>query len=283
MKKIICFPLFLLSLCAMLSASAQGTFRVLSYNILEGMVKDTTKGKTVFVEWVKARNPDVVALQECNGFTQKTLEELALSYGHPYAVIVKENGYPTGLTSRYPIADIRKVNESMTHGFIMARIEQYNIVVLHLNPHKHLKRRAEIAQVLKNVELQKDRKNWIMMGDFNSVSPLDKERIEKSGYIARQQAAAAKRPMLDNLVNGNAVDYQVQQHILDAGFTDAGHTYDAREKARTGKSIINTDTRIDYIYLSSDLAKKLAACSFIYDDFTATHSDHRPILLDLKK
>lgn len=283
MKTLISLSIFILACCALQPAAAQSTFRVLSYNILEGMVKDTTKGKQQFVEWVKARNPDVVALQECNSFTQKTLEELALSYGHPYAVIVKENGYPTGLTSRYPIADIRKVNESMTHGFIMARVEQYNIVVLHLNPHKYPKRRAEIAQVLKNIELQKDKSNWMIMGDFNSVSPLDKERHAKSNYLAKAQANAAARPVLNNLVDGKAIDYEVQQRMLGAGFKDAGHAYDAREKARTGKSVINTDSRIDYIYLSGDLAKKMNSCLFIYDDFTATHSDHRPILLELKK
>lgn len=281
MKKII--SIFIFPLFATLQLSAQGNFKVLSYNILEGMVKDTTKGKQQFVAWVKTHNPDVVALQECNGFTQKTLEELALSYGHPYAVIVKENGYPTGLTSRYPIANIRKVNESMTHGFIMARIEQFNIVVLHLNPHKYKKRRAEIAQVLKNIELDNDKKNWVIMGDFNSLSPLDKVRITQADYITKAQAAQAKRPtVLENLVDGNTVDYDVQQHMLSAGFTDAGHTDDAREKARTGKHIIATSSRIDYIYLSSNLAKKMNSCRFIYDDFTAVHSDHRPILLELK-
>ncbi len=156
------------------------------------MVKDTTRGKQVFVDWVKAQRPDIVALQECNGFTQKTLEELAASYGHPYAVIVKENGYPTGLTSRFPIAGIQKINENMTHGFIMAKVGKYNIVVLHLNPHQHKKRRAEIAQVLANIDLQADQKNRIIMGDFNSLSPLDRERIEKSDYLARQKAAMEK-------------------------------------------------------------------------------------------
>lgn len=264
-------------------ARAQTSLKVLSYNILEGMVKDTTKGKIHFVEWVKALNPDVVALQECNKFTQKTLEALALSWGHPYAVIVKENGYPTGLTSRYPIANIRKVNENMTHGFIMARIEQYNFVVLHLNPHKYPKRRAEIAQVLKNIELEKDKKNWLMMGDFNSVSPLDKERLAKGGYLERAKAAAAKRPVLENLVDGKEIDFNVQQQILSAGFTDAGLAWDKRQAAQSGKSAIATNSRIDYIYLSKDLAKKIITCHFIYDDFTAVSSDHKPILLELKK
>lgn len=274
----------LLFLFTAFTAGAQDTLRVLSYNILEGMVKDTTRGKQVFADWVKTHRPDVVALQECNSFTQKSLEELALSYGHPYAVIVKENGYPTGLTSRYPIAAIQKINENMTHGFIMAKIGKFNIVVLHLNPHKHKKRRAEIAQVLANIELQSDKKNWFMMGDFNSVSPLDRERLEKSGYLDKQKAAMAKRPtVLDNLANGTEIDYEVQQSILTAGFIDAGKLYDEKEKARTGKSIILSDSRIDYIYVSSDLKKKIIRCAFIYDPFTAVHSDHRPIITELKQ
>lgn len=283
MKKLTGF-FFVAAICWMAQpAWAQTSLKVLSYNILEGMVKDTTKGKIHFVEWVKALDPDVVALQECNKFTQKTLEALALSWGHPYAVILKENGYPTGLTSRYPIANIRKVNESMTHGFIMARIAQYNFVVLHLNPHKYPKRRAEIAQVLKNIELEKDKKNWLIMGDFNSVSPLDKERLAKGGYLERAKAAAAKRPVLENLVDGKEIDFNVQQQILSAGFTDAGLTWDKRQAAQSGKSAIATNSRIDYIYLSKDLAKKIITCHFIYDDFTAVSSDHKPILLELKK
>jgi exodeoxyribonuclease-3 len=255
------------------TALAQSTMKVLSYNILEGMVTDTTKGKKIFVEWIKDKNPDVVALQECNGFTQKTLEELAASYGHDYAVIVKENGYPVGITSRYPIINIQKVNENMTHGFITASINGYNFCVLHLNPHKYSKRRREIAQILQTLALQ--HKQWLVMGDFNSLSPLDSQRVAKSNFIIRQQEAALKNPAISNLVDGQYVDYAVQQAILDADFTDAGYTYD--------KSLILSNTRIDYIYLSKNLVKKMLYCKFIYDDFTKKYSDHKPVILELKK
>jgi exodeoxyribonuclease-3 len=137
--------------------------------------------------------------------------------------------------------------------------------------------------VLKNIELEKDKKNWLIMGDFNSVSPQDKERLAKGGYLERAKAAAAKRPMLENLVDGKEIDFNVQQQILSAGFTDAGLTWDKRQTAQTGKSAIATNSRIDYIYLSKDLAKKIITCHFIYDDFTAVSSDHKPILLELKK
>ncbi|WP_212006477.1 endonuclease/exonuclease/phosphatase family protein [Chitinophaga sp. HK235] len=264
-------------------AQAQAPLRVLSYNILEGMTTDTTKGKKVFVEWVKQFNPDIIALQECNGFTQKSLEELAATWGHPYAVIVKENGYPTGLTSRYPITDIQKVNENMTHGFIMANVNDYNIVVLHLNPHKYRKRREEIATILANMERKKDPRNWIIMGDFNSNTPLDKNRLDSNRIKSWQANAIKKNPNIDNLVDGNLIDYKVQQQMLDAGFTDAIYEYAKQEKAASGKDLMGTNTRIDYIYLSKDLAKKLISCQFIYDDFTAKYSDHRPVYMELKK
>jgi exodeoxyribonuclease III len=280
MKKI--FRLLFLLLLPAFAAVAQTPFKILSYNILEGMKTDTTKGKQQFVAWVKDKNPDVLALEECNGFTQKTLEELAASYGHPYAVIVKENGYPTGLTSKYPIANIRKINENMTHGFIMARIEQFNIVVLHLNPHLYKKRRAEIAQVIKNISLETDKKNWVIMGDFNSHSPLDKDRMTNGRVITVQKAAAVKNPKIENLVDGETIDFTVQQSMLTAGFTDAGYNYNNKVKASTGKGIIVTDSRIDYIYTSKDLEKKIISCAFIYDDFTKVFSDHRPIIMELK-
>lgn len=267
----------------LLQAHAQQTLRVISYNILEGMKTDTTKGKQLFVSWVKEKDPDVLALQECNKFTQKTLEELAQSYGHPYAVIVKESGYPVGLTSKYPIINVQKVNDNMTHGFIRARIENYNIVVLHLNPHRYVKRREEISVILKTIAAESDQSRWLIMGDFNAHSPLDKERFKNGNLVAHQKTMAEKHPHIQNLVNGEQIDFMVQQRMLDAGFVDAAFRHDEATRAQTGKGVIVSNSRIDFIYVSKDLGKKLVYCGNIYDDFTKRHSDHTPVYIELKK
>ncbi|ATL46967.1 exonuclease III [Chitinophaga caeni] len=274
--------IYSLLLFCCLPLAAQNTMKVLSYNILEGMVKDTTKGKQQFVEWVKDKDPDILALQECNGFTQKSLEALAASYGHPYAVIVKESGYPVGLTSKYPIAGIQKVNENMTHGFILAKIENLNICVLHLNPHLYQKRRQEIAAILKYISIQPNAHNWLVMGDFNSQTPLEKDRHAKSNIIQRQKDAVKRNPKIHNLVDGEKIDYLVQQQMLNAGFKDLAFIYDADQKQQNGKDTIRSNARIDYIYSDKALSKKMKSCHFIYDDFTAKFSDHRPIILELK-
>ena len=77
--------------------------KIISYNIEYGMVP-VHRRKTIFSTWMRNQDPDMVSLQEANKFTQKSLEALAASYGHPYGTCCrKEKGLPTAITSKYPI------------------------------------------------------------------------------------------------------------------------------------------------------------------------------------
>ncbi|MCC8142817.1 MAG: hypothetical protein LUD02_05580 [Tannerellaceae bacterium] len=75
--------------------------RIISYNITDGFddLKDTDRIAR-FVDWVKEKDPEVLALQELVSFKEKDLQELAKRYGHPYVAILKEDGYPVGITSK---------------------------------------------------------------------------------------------------------------------------------------------------------------------------------------
>jgi exodeoxyribonuclease-3 len=251
---------------------AQEKLKLISYNILDGMKMDSTKGKQVFADWIKSYDPDIMALEECNKFTQASLEELAHSYGHPYAINNKETGYPVGITSKYPIVDVRKVTDNMTHGFIVCKIRDLNVIVLHLNPHKYLKRREEIQTILGYIAASPEKKKWMIMGDFNSISPLDKERYTSNKLLARLIEAQQKNPILDNLADRKELDYEVQQRILDFGLKD---TYYEKDAAKEYKG-----TRIDYIYVSKDMLPEVTNVHFIFDDFTAHHSDHHPVIME---
>jgi exodeoxyribonuclease III len=266
--------LLLLLMASNSTTFAQNKFRVISYNILEGMKTDTTKGKQDFVKWVKSENPDILALQECNKFTQKSLEDLARGYGHTYAVLLREQGYPVGLTSKYPIVDVQKVIDNMHHGFIVAKIKDLNIIVLHLSPHKYWKRREEIDVILSTIAASAQKERWIIMGDFNSLSPLDKENYADGKYADRLKEAAKKYSFHENLVDGKYLDFEVQKRILEFGLHDT-----AKEKATGSEPRSN---RIDYIYVSKDLMPQVTKAQFIRDDFTATHSDHVPVIMEFK-
>lgn len=255
---------------------AQEKMRIISYNIEEGMKADTSKGKKDFVGWIKSLDPDIMALEECNKFTQVSLEELAHSYGHPYAIIVKEKGYPTAITSKYPIVNVQKITDNMTHGFIVCKIKDLNVVVLHLNPHQYKKRREEIAEILSTIGTSPDKKKWLMMGDFNSISPLDKDKYADGKLLAYMLQQKQKFSFHANLVDDKELDYQVQQQILDFGLKDTGKAFEAVSKNPP------TRGRIDYIYVSKDLLPKVTASHFIVDEFTAHHSDHKPMMMEFK-
>ena len=83
------------------------------------MRRATTEGKSVFAEWVRAQDPDILAMQETNDFTQIRFEELARSYGHGFAVLGKEPGmpgsvemrtkFPVSVSSKTPVVNVDKV------------------------------------------------------------------------------------------------------------------------------------------------------------------------------
>ena len=219
------------------------TLRLISYNILEGMKLDQTTGKTELAAWVRSMNPDILALQEANKFTQESLERLAASYGHPYVVtnIKKGDNYPVALTSKYPVEVIAKITEGVSHGAIHVRIRGVNIVVLHLWPHAtgsngyadgNSYRMAEITAFLDGtLKAHPGEVRWLMMGDFNSVSPLD----------------------ADDLPGGVGLNYDVHTKVLGSGYHDLMRSYRGYfiPSCPTAAFAGGNATRIDFIYGSS--------------------------------
>jgi len=274
MKTLKCkyFFLLLFLICVIWGSglSAQQKLKIISYNILKGMMRDTTQGKEAFIEWVKTQNPDILAIQEANKFTQKSLEEMAHKFNHPYAILLREDNFPVAITSKYPIINVHRVIDNMAHGFITANIKGYNIIALHLSPGQYLKRREEIEVILQTIASKPSQKKWIIMGDFNSFSPLDKENYTNGKEILKMQ----EKGKIDNLIDRKYIDYNVQQKILDFGLVDIV------------KKLSDTDRlprRIDYIYVSKDLVNNILRAEFLKDTFTKSHSDHIPIIMEIEE
>jgi exodeoxyribonuclease-3 len=264
------------------------SLRVITYNILEGMKLDTAAGKPGFVAWVKKMDPDVLALQEVTQFTQASLEKLAEQYGHRYAVLLIEGEkFPVAITSKFPILNVQKVSDNMDRGFITASIQGLNMVSVHLTPFDYRKRAQEIDLLLAHIKAQPDKQNWILMGDFNTLSPLDSAHYSDGRMIANYQAYEKKYAPILKLANGR-IDYSVIEKVHKEGFTDVLHkmhptfvktVHPKRFEPKTGT---DASSRIDFIFVSKDLVKKTATARVLVDDFTDNYSDHYPVLLELK-
>ena len=91
MKRTSWLIIFLLAILTMMAQQKQGNFKILCYNVLHGFESDPAVMNR-YVNWVKTVDPDIVAFQEMNKFTESSLKELAARYGHYYSAISKENG-----------------------------------------------------------------------------------------------------------------------------------------------------------------------------------------------
>ena len=279
--------------------------KLISYNVYWGMKQDSTTDKSKFAEWIRKQDPDILALQEMNGFTAgiyefapkganpNNLRKLAESYGHPYVVIVREPStdgsvtFPVAITSKYPIINVNRVLDNNIHGFIEAEIEGLHFIVTHFHPFSSQKRSYEIDQILATIKSKPTNQKWMFMGDLNSVSPLDKSAYKDNKLRNFIREDRKKRPHNQNLGIDDALDYTIQQKILDFGFIDALRyfhpEFDATAPTKLFYDQSKSPVRYDYLYVSGNMKKDITKCEIIKDSFTDIYSDHYPVVLYFNK
>lgn len=267
---------------------ASVNLRIISYNVWYGFSK-VPERKANWITWMNEQAPDIVSLQELNGYTDQKLAEDAKAYGHEYSALLKEEGFPTGITSRYPIEDICRITEGFHHGLLRVRIQEMYIYVIHLHPSNWETRKAEIKQILQDIEELPTDSKVILAGDFNTFSPLD-----SIYYVhGRLEPFFDERDLLykeKNLDNGQ-LEYSVIQEVLDVGFIDLEASSRSSSYNFTGSfpTLIEKEgehgdqRRLDYVFVSKNLAQKVTNAKIISSDTTSILSDHLPLVVDLKQ
>lgn len=300
MKNIISATVLLaLSSFAFSSNAAEGIeqkkeIKFISYNAYWGMKSDESKGKQRFIEWAKKQDADVIAWQEVNHFTREKLEKFAHSYGHKYAVLLKEpknpndeEFFPTAITSKYPIINVTKLTDNLWHGALFAEVGPYHFVVTHMNPFRTSQRIDEINLILDSIKYSTSPDGkWIIAGDLNSFSPLDKKGYNEEEMIKDLKSKEKERPVLKNLVNGK-MDYTVQQNILSRGYVDVLKLKYPDEFVATAPTKIfydqsQTPLRYDYIYVPKNMKDDIVDVRILKDSFTDKYSDHYPVQMIIK-
>ena len=215
--------------------------------------------------------------QVANAFTEESLTALAGRYGHPYAILCKESGFPVGLTSKYPIELRNRLLEDVPlwHGAIHTRIKDINVVVLHLYPFGtypngqgaagtgNTYRDREINCILDStIRRYPVEPLWLMAGDFNSYSPKDADAMPANTY------------------------FETHSIVLKSGYCDAlrdrhSQFFHTVPTPYNGESTAD-QRRVDFIYASQAVMREITDSRIIYDEFTATHSDHYPVMIEFR-
>ncbi len=166
MKKFILFLLSALMLCGMsidAAAGKPGKFRLVYWNIQNGMWDGQDDDYQRFTDWVKEQKPDVCvwceaqpiynngtakhqdALQEWRGDERlmDMWKRLGKRYGHKYIYIGgHRDNYPQVVTSRFPLESVARITGNpdtlVSHGAGWVRLQladkHVNIVTLHTWP-----------------------------------------------------------------------------------------------------------------------------------------------------
>ena len=260
--------------------------KIISYNVWYGFTK-VPERKKPWISWMKEQQPDIVSLQELNEYTPEKLAADAENYGHPHSVLLKEEGFPTGITSKFPIDDVVKIQEGFHHGLMRVRIQGVFIYVVHLHPSNWEVRKNEIKQILENIEGLPSGSQVVVAGDFNTFSAQDSTfyghgRLEP--FFNERDSLYKER----NLKNGK-LDYTVIQALTDFGFIDleadsrnSDHHFSGSFPTLIAKEGKHGDQRrLDYVFASQNLTKKIAKASIIASDTTLILSDHLPVIAEI--
>lgn len=266
-------------------------FRIISYNIWNGFEKDTAR-RANFIKWVRQQDPDVLAMTELVGFTEKDLAELAAAYGHPYVSIVKEEGYPVGVSSKKPIEVVSKQVEGFWHGLLHVRTYGLDVLVTHLSPFEW-KFRLKEAQAITGYIRENRLDSCLVMGDFNAYSPFDADEVEKHTLLYESMREWDAGQQKYRNMRGDRFDYSVLSEFLSIGLADVCRMYVPAEKRTSFPSAFlygwehndprlkQKGERLDYILVSPALVPACVNGSIYNGEETEGISDHYPVGIDL--
>lgn len=252
------------------------TLRVISYNVLIGF-GDSDPGRflpgerrrAAIASWLAAQRPDVVALQEMNGFTEDSLRRLAAAWHHPHVALLKEDGYPVALTSSRPIENIGRLREGLHHGMLHGTTHGVEFIVVHFRPQSDLPfKRAECAQALGIYrQALTTGREAIVLGDFNSIHPDD---------VSRFSAAAHERyDRWRYHEDGGRPAEIVMAPLLDAGARDP---FEVVQSLPAELPL----PRIDFALASPKLAARAFAAQWLCEGPFLRWSDHPPVAVDFR-
>jgi endonuclease/exonuclease/phosphatase family metal-dependent hydrolase len=276
--------LICLSLFSLRTAGAE-PLRILTYNVLYGF--NHGRAPEIGAKWIDEQKPDIVALQELNSFKQGTLEKISKNWNHKYAVILKEKGFPVGLTANSEITIIEKRLDGMWHGYLHCKVKGIHLFVVHLSPSQHAFRMKEAKLLSEKAKpLLAAGESVLILGDFNCNSPLDRKWLN-----ARPKDEEAIDEKTTQRRAGNAdPDYAVMSQFLALGLIDLVHarqpgaelqrgTFATRllPQYRTDEQRKDKTWRIDFILADPTLAKRCSSARIPRDKEVDLISDHYPV------
>lgn len=266
------------------------SLKLITHNVWYGFTKNAEPRHAQWLQWMAKESPDVVSLQELNGFSAQKLADDAKTWGHNYSVLLKQDGFPVGITSRYPMTDVKRIQEGFHHGMIRCRIRGVWFFALHFHPSNYQRRIEEAALLKAQIDQLPDPEpRVVLLGDFNGLSPVDHSIYEADPKLTKFFQMLDNRDQALNL-KASHVDYGGIEAILSMGFHDVVAESRSPDWQFIGtfptQLVASQDQgplrRLDYIFVSSNLVDHVRRAAILRDAVTEQLSDHIPVTATLE-
>ncbi|MEN5055771.1 endonuclease/exonuclease/phosphatase family protein [Sphingobacterium kitahiroshimense] len=268
----------------------------MTYNIMNGFDygKDIKRFQRT-ASWIQSQHPDILALQELCDYTDVRLQKEAVQWGHHYSALLKTEGYSVGVTSKFPITIIERIITDMWHGMLHCQIQGIDVFIVHFSPDDYEIRRSETDIVLSRMHtVMQNSKKGIILGDFNARSPFDDDLSKKYPVVLKKDIISNNQSgKYKNLMN-DYFDYSVISKFLAFPLIDVCQKFVPPARRFTYstpiligsyrkniKEVKQRRQRIDYIFVTPQLAPKVMNAVIINGKETGMLSDHYPIIADL--
>ena len=174
--------------------------RLLHWNILDG----GGSRRDGIASYIRDGNFDIVTLNELNGFSEEKLNSFGSKCGLPYTQLLSKSAYKLGILSKHEITPhSHERGPEFAHGLLCVEVLDVVLCVAHLNPHDSRRRVHEAKRILtKHAKPQMDsNKGFLLVGDLNTLSPLDKAHHELAGLTSKIRTGPYAKPLGKKFLN----------------------------------------------------------------------------------
>jgi exodeoxyribonuclease III len=257
--------------------------RLMTYNVLTGGRDDGNDARLgPICETIQSVAPDILILNECNGFEQdgfRTLYRLEAELGMRGVLAPAHSGFHGALfVRRGRLLETRLSSREVHHAVISATLEidgtVLRVIGAHLNPFGGDARLLEVQHLIRFLREE----HVFVLGDLNALSPHDVAGYQPGRWLPRRRA----RHVLAE--SGGRLDTRAISALEDAELVDIFRSRGAAEPTaltRLGAEFEDYQVRIDYVFATPRAAERVTHAERVSGARVESASDHYPLFVDV--
>jgi exodeoxyribonuclease III len=257
--------------------------RIMTYNVLTGGRDGGESGRLgLIVETIRAVSPDILVLNECNGFEQngyRTLYRLEAELGMRGVLAEAETGFHVALFHRTGrLLEAQPLRREVHHAVLAATLDlggtKLKVIGAHLCPFGGEARLLEVQHLIRFARED----HVLVLGDLNALSPHDAASYQPGRWLPRRRA----RHVLPE--SGGALDTRAISTLEGAELVDVLRMHGQAEPTALtplGADFESYQVRIDYVFASRPAAERISRAERVTGGRVEAASDHYPLFVDL--